>query len=314
MSFHHLAITTKDLAATHRFYTEAVGFTLAKVDVLDTPGGGWARHAFFDTGEGPCSRCSSSTTSRWANSAPICRPASAFRTGRTTSRSAPPTWTLGELHRHRLLAHGHGCVIMDHHEAISLYADDPNGILVELSTWVRPFFTRENRRRAADLIHAAAPTITIGEPPMEFFDPAPAPRSSPTSSSVPRAVASRLRVELSDQLLRRDGTVRVLADRRDLVPVDRYVEPNADPTPVADVRRTEEPVGLGLHEERLHARRRRTPEVRELVVVMTVDVCHHERRLVADEERRRAVARPLRRLGNAMQIARNRSRGLAAIG
>ena len=33
MSFSHLAITTKDLVATHRFYTEAVGFALAKVDV-----------------------------------------------------------------------------------------------------------------------------------------------------------------------------------------------------------------------------------------------------------------------------------------
>ena len=51
MSFHHLAITTKDMVATHRFYTETVGFTLAKVDVLDLPGGGWARHAFYDTGD-----------------------------------------------------------------------------------------------------------------------------------------------------------------------------------------------------------------------------------------------------------------------
>ena len=32
---------------------------------------------------------------------------------------------------------------MDHH-AISLYADDPNGILVEFSTWVRPMFTAES--------------------------------------------------------------------------------------------------------------------------------------------------------------------------
>ena len=51
MSFHHVAITTKDLAATHRFYTEAVGFVLAKVDVVDNPFGGWMRHALYDTGD-----------------------------------------------------------------------------------------------------------------------------------------------------------------------------------------------------------------------------------------------------------------------
>ena len=32
MSFNHVAITTKNLLATHRFYTDALGFTLAKVD------------------------------------------------------------------------------------------------------------------------------------------------------------------------------------------------------------------------------------------------------------------------------------------
>src|ERR1044071_6193912 len=51
MSFHHVAITTKDLAATHRFYAEAVGFRLAKVDVVDNPFGGWMRHALYDTGD-----------------------------------------------------------------------------------------------------------------------------------------------------------------------------------------------------------------------------------------------------------------------
>ena len=32
MAFHHVAITTKDLDATHRFYTEAMGFDLVKVE------------------------------------------------------------------------------------------------------------------------------------------------------------------------------------------------------------------------------------------------------------------------------------------
>ena len=51
MAFHHLAFATNDLAATHRFYTEVMGFELAKVVTAPTPSGkGWAKHVFYDTG------------------------------------------------------------------------------------------------------------------------------------------------------------------------------------------------------------------------------------------------------------------------
>jgi catechol 2,3-dioxygenase-like lactoylglutathione lyase family enzyme len=33
MGFHHLAIATKDVKATHGFYTGAMGFELVKVEV-----------------------------------------------------------------------------------------------------------------------------------------------------------------------------------------------------------------------------------------------------------------------------------------
>ncbi|MGZ8763011.1 MAG: VOC family protein, partial [Acidimicrobiia bacterium] len=52
MAFHHVALATRDLPATHAFYTDVMGFTLAKVEAAPTPGGGWARHAFYDTGAG----------------------------------------------------------------------------------------------------------------------------------------------------------------------------------------------------------------------------------------------------------------------
>ena len=52
MAFHHVAFATRDLAATHAFYTEAMGFELVKVEAIATPGAGWARHAFYDTGDG----------------------------------------------------------------------------------------------------------------------------------------------------------------------------------------------------------------------------------------------------------------------
>ena len=52
MGIHHLALVTSDLAATHAFYTEAMGFDLAKVVTTTTPGpgDGWAKHVFYDTG------------------------------------------------------------------------------------------------------------------------------------------------------------------------------------------------------------------------------------------------------------------------
>ncbi len=57
MAFHHVAITTRDLAATHAFYTGAMGFELVRVEAAATPestadGIGWARHVFYDTGNG----------------------------------------------------------------------------------------------------------------------------------------------------------------------------------------------------------------------------------------------------------------------
>ena len=52
MAFHHVAITTRDLEASNRFYTDAMGFELVKVDVIPFLEGGWARHLFYDTGNG----------------------------------------------------------------------------------------------------------------------------------------------------------------------------------------------------------------------------------------------------------------------
>jgi catechol 2,3-dioxygenase-like lactoylglutathione lyase family enzyme len=49
MGFHHVAVATRDVSATHEFYTEAMGFELVKVEAAETDGGGWARHLFYDT-------------------------------------------------------------------------------------------------------------------------------------------------------------------------------------------------------------------------------------------------------------------------
>ena len=51
MGFHHVALATRDTAATHAFYTEVMGFRLAKVVASPTPNDtGWSKHFFYDTG------------------------------------------------------------------------------------------------------------------------------------------------------------------------------------------------------------------------------------------------------------------------
>src|SRR5271157_4432621 len=54
VGFHHVAITTRDPEATHRFYTEVLGFSLVRVEAAPGAEGGWARHLFYDTGNGEC--------------------------------------------------------------------------------------------------------------------------------------------------------------------------------------------------------------------------------------------------------------------
>jgi catechol 2,3-dioxygenase-like lactoylglutathione lyase family enzyme len=54
MGFHHVALATTDLAATHAFYTEAMGFELVKAVVAPTDDpAGWAKHVFYDTASAP---------------------------------------------------------------------------------------------------------------------------------------------------------------------------------------------------------------------------------------------------------------------
>ena len=52
MAFHHLAFACRNLDETHAFYTDVMGFKLAKAVANETPDGGWAKHVFYDTGDG----------------------------------------------------------------------------------------------------------------------------------------------------------------------------------------------------------------------------------------------------------------------
>src|SRR3954452_11254294 len=125
------------------------------------------------------------------------------------------------------------------------------------------------------------------------------PRSWPSKGARswrPQAGLRRRPERCLYERLRRHGQVGVLDDAGNVVVIDSGVEVDADPATMTHVRRPEVMLRRRAHERLLHPLRRRAPQRHVTGPVVVVHV-HHERLLVADEERRPTVARPLVRLG-----------------
>jgi catechol 2,3-dioxygenase-like lactoylglutathione lyase family enzyme len=170
MSFHHVAIATRDLEATHRFYTEAMGFSLVKVVAAPSPDeagqltDNWARHVFYDTGDGQLFAVWDLHDAALTDFDP------AISTG-----LGLPIWanhvafaaaSLDDLAvaRDRWLEGGIDVLEIDHGWCTSIYTVDPNGVLVEWCTTTAAF-------TAADHAEAAA-LLAAEHPPLET-PPAP---------------------------------------------------------------------------------------------------------------------------------------------
>lgn len=153
MPYHHLAVATRDMPATHIFYSEAMGFDLVKVEVASTPQGGWAKHFFYDTGQGEL-------MAFWElhdDELP-----SEFETG--LSRAAGlPEWVNHvafqaddmaaiEAAKKRWLEHGYDVLEIDHNWCHSVYATDPGGTLVEFCV-TTGVFSQQDRELALRAVH-----------------------------------------------------------------------------------------------------------------------------------------------------------------
>jgi catechol 2,3-dioxygenase-like lactoylglutathione lyase family enzyme len=159
MGVHHLAFASRDTRATHEFYTGAMGFRLAKVEVGATPSG-WAKHFFYEIREG------GAMIAFWElhdETIPADHP-TAISTG-----LGLPSWvnhvafvadSTADLagHRERWLAHGNDVMEIDHGWCTSIYALDPNGILVEFCLTTRALDAAD-RAEAAELLFAPTPPI-----------------------------------------------------------------------------------------------------------------------------------------------------------
>ncbi len=160
MAFHHVALATKDIAATHDFYTRIMGFRLVKVVTGPTPGGGWAKHVFYDTGRGEM-------IAFWDLHDP--KIGRSFRVDHAQSLGLPEwvnhfAFTASSLEelaaiRTRWQEHGLGVLEIDHEWCTSIYVTDPNGVLVEFCCTTREF--------TADEIAEAERLLADPAPPLE---------------------------------------------------------------------------------------------------------------------------------------------------
>jgi catechol 2,3-dioxygenase-like lactoylglutathione lyase family enzyme len=166
MAVHHIAFATRDLEATHRFYTEAMGFRLAKVEanVVPTATGGWARHVFYDTGGDGMFAVWDIHDDEIGDD---------FPTAISTGVGLPP-WVNhlaftarddAELRvaRDRWLSCGYDVVEIDHGWCRSIYVEDPGGTTVEWCLSTREL-DEADAREAERLLHAEVPTLSDVEP------------------------------------------------------------------------------------------------------------------------------------------------------
>jgi catechol 2,3-dioxygenase-like lactoylglutathione lyase family enzyme len=158
MGFHHLALAVKDIEKTHRFYTEAMGFTLAKVEVVPKEGG-VARHVFYSTGAARDQLFAvwdySGVRMEGELNTDISR---GLGLGLGVNHVAFTASSLEDLkqRRERWLAAGHDVTEIDHGWVHSIYTLDPDGIMVEFAVLTRDF-TDEDAEEALALLRAKSP-------------------------------------------------------------------------------------------------------------------------------------------------------------
>jgi catechol 2,3-dioxygenase-like lactoylglutathione lyase family enzyme len=175
VAFHHLALVTRDAAATHTFYSRAMGFELVKTVVGPTPAGGWAKHFFYDTGGGELMAFWELHDDSIGEGY-----SAAISTG-----MGLPEWVnhvaFGasdpadlDRRRERLVSNGYDVLEIDHGWCRSIYTRDPNGTLVEFCTTLRDF-DAEDRRRALEALHNPKPPLEAPGPKPKIHEAAVEP-------------------------------------------------------------------------------------------------------------------------------------------
>ena len=171
MGINHIALAVKDMEATHRFYTEAMGFTLEKVEIANMRNGK-ARHAFYSTGSADDQMIAfwdlravpgvddyETDISRGLGLDPFVNHL-AFQADSLDDLAAK---------RQRWQDYGIDVVEIDHNWVQSIYAEDPDGNVVEFAI-VTEAFTDADAAEALQLLTAEDPPLAP-EPTIALHPP-----------------------------------------------------------------------------------------------------------------------------------------------
>ena len=170
MPFHHVAITTKDMTATHDFYSKVMGFDLVRVEKAVPNKDTWAKHFFYDTGNGDMLAVWEIHDDSLGDDYPT-----------SISRGLGlPVWSnhiafsldsLDSLKAHisRINSHGIDVTEIDHGWCTSIYINDPNEIMVEYCVTTKAF-TERDKEDALKAITSDA--IDDNAPPKVTMHPA----------------------------------------------------------------------------------------------------------------------------------------------
>ena len=165
MGVSHIALAVKDIEATHRFYTEAMGFELVKVELVPQKGG-FARHAFYSTGSNVDQLIAFWDLSNVPGSenlrTDICRDLGLDPLTNHIAFQADDVADI-ERRKQRWLDFGRDVLEIDHGWVHSIYTEDPDGIAVEFAVLTKPL-TEDDAREALELLRVAEPTEMAAKP------------------------------------------------------------------------------------------------------------------------------------------------------
>lgn len=168
MSYHHIAIATRDMPATHKFYIEAMGFELVRVEKAQMGPKAWAKHFFYDTGNGELMAFWEIHDNDEVDPEFPTSISAGLGLPKWTNHIAYGVDSLDGLEeaRRRINAAGYDVTEIDHHWCRSIYVDDPNGIMVEFCVTTRAFDENDKSRALAalntnDLEDEPPPVVTM---------------------------------------------------------------------------------------------------------------------------------------------------------
>lgn len=172
MGVSHIALVVNDIQATHKFYTEAMGFELVKTEVVPKDDG-FLRHVFYSTGS-----ADDQLIAFW-DYGNVPGP-ERLKTNICTDLDLPPLSNhiafqavdASDIERRKQRWLDHGCVVIeiDHGWIHSIYTEDPDGIAVEFAFVTRPF-SDADAVEALELLQATNPPPSPDKPKIEFHEP-----------------------------------------------------------------------------------------------------------------------------------------------